>query len=107
MKVTYSQAVEHAATQFYMLRTSERKRWNFTIEEFDAAHQWMLLQRFTFDTETGITRNRNGWQGAFVNWDKSKANYENFPSSIFFDIFRGALMNKCSRIHRGIDVVTA
>lgn len=95
--ITFDQACEHSATEFYQLR-----QMSPNIEAFDRACDWMRAQKFRADTTEGRTVSRNGTMAQFLAYDWG-ADYEARPSLVFHDFFRGFLLNKYSRIMRGID----
>jgi hypothetical protein len=97
MKLTFDQAAEHAATEFYTLRQRATHP-----EAFDCAVESMRAERHVADTATGTVRNRDGFVSAFTGYDWA-AQYDDTPNHVFYDFFRGALMNKYSRILRGLN----
>lgn len=97
MIVSFDQACERSATEFYQLRKASP-----SIEAFDRACDWMRNQKFRADTTKGRTVSREGTMAQFVAYDWA-ADYEAHPSFVFYDFFRGFLLNKYSRIMRGLD----
>lgn len=96
MKITFNQSIDLSAHEFSLLRQrAEDKR------AFDQACEQMRKERYTADTKTGITKNRSGVVGQFVSYDWA-VDYEANPHFVFFDFFRGHLLNKYSRIIRGV-----
>ena len=96
MRITFDQACERSGGEFEALRGSAP-----SLEAFDQATESMRAQRWSCDTNSGTTRNREGVQAQFVCYDWGET-YEAFPSHVFYDFFRGSLLNKVSRIQRGL-----
>lgn len=97
MRITFQQAIERSGTEFHLLR--ERAE---NPAAFDQAVERMISERFACDTASGTTRNRDGVQAQFVAYDWAN-DYEKHPNFVFYDFFRGFLLNKYSRILRGLD----
>lgn len=95
--MNFNDAASHSATELYLLR--ERAENQFL---FDKAVEWMDRMKFRADTKRGCTRNKDGVQAQFVNYDWAQQ-YVDHPSFVFHDFFRGHLLNKYSRLLRGLD----
>lgn len=96
MKISFGKACELSATEFYLLR--ERAE---NPASFDLAAQQMMDEGWTCDTAKGTTRNNHGVQAHFVGYDWG-AEYDAHPHFVFYDFFRGHLLNKYSRVLRGV-----
>ena len=97
MKITFDAAIDLARDEFDTLRNSVGDK-----TAFDRAVDWMRKSRFTANLDTGTVRNRDGVRSQFLTYDWAD-NYAIHPEHIFFDFFRGELMNKYTRFVRGID----
>lgn len=97
MKISFNDACNHSATEFYLLRQRAENKFLF-----DKAVEWMDRTRFSADTKRGTTRNTNGVIAQFLTYDWAQQ-YDKFPNLIFFDFFRPHLLNKYSRMLRGLD----
>jgi len=97
--MTFDQSIQHSATEFYLLR---KRAENQTA--FDQAVEWMRSMKFRADLEKGYTRNRDGVAAFWRSYDWA-ARYTEYPNFVFQDFFRGHLMNKYSRLLRGLDKV--
>lgn len=97
MKYTFEESMQKSATEFYLLRQSAENK-----EAFDKAVEWMSKKKFIADIENGTVRNKDGFVSQFTNYVWSKDYFDN-PHFIFYDFFRPNLMNKYSRIIRGVD----
>ena len=95
--MNFNQSIQHSATEFYLLR--QRVEYPPT---FDKAVKWMHDKKFRVDLKRGRVLNVDGVQSQFVNYDWAD-NYEDAPNLVFGDFFRGFLLNKYSRIVRGLD----
>ena len=94
---TFDRAVDLARNEFDSLRDGVEDK-----AAFDKSVAWMRACRFSANLETGTTRNQNGVVANFLAYDWANS-YTQHPERIFFDFFRGALMNKYTRLVRGID----
>ena len=97
MKITFDAAIDLARDEFDSLRDGVEDK-----AAFDRAVDWMCESRFTANLDTGTIRNRDGVRAQFVTYDWA-GSYTQHPEHIFFDFFRGDLMNKYTRLVRGID----
>jgi hypothetical protein len=97
MRLTFDQAIEQSATEFHLLRERAENK-----TAFDQAVERMRTERWTCNVKTGATRNRDGIMAKFTAYDWSD-NYAERPETIFNDYFAGSLMNKYSRLMRGLD----
>jgi hypothetical protein len=97
MKVKFSEAVDKARDEFDSLRSAAENK-----ELFDKAADYMKKQDFVCDLSLGSVKAKKGWQAQFVNYDWAD-NYIANPDHVFYDYFRGILMNKYSRYLREID----
>lgn len=97
MKVSFDKACKLSATEFHLLaaRAEDPGLFAHAVERMGA-------ERWTCDTETGVCRNRDGAVSRFPNYDWA-AEYDSAPHFIFYDFFRGPLLNKYSRLVRGVD----
>jgi len=95
--ISFSDACSHSATEFYLLRERAENQYLF-----DRAVEWMDRMRFRADIKLGIARNKDGVVSRFANYDWSQQ-YKDHPNSVFFDFFRPFLLNKYSRLLRGLD----
>lgn len=96
-RTTFDQALDLSATEVHLLRARADDP-----DAFDRAMARMRAERWSCDTRTGVTRNRDGVQAYFSAYDWG-AEYAAHPQFIFNDYFRGPLLNKYSRIVRGVD----
>ena len=95
--ITFDRAVDLARNEFDSLRDGVEDK-----VAFDKSVAWMRACRFSANLETGTTHSQNGVESQFLTYDWA-SNYTQHPEHIFFDFFRGSLMNKYSRFVRGID----
>ena len=95
--MNFNQSLQHSATEFYLLR--QRAEYPPT---FDKAVEWMHNKRFRADLKRGCVRNVDGVQSQFVGYDWAD-HYVDHPSHVFYDFFRGFLLNKYSRMVRGLE----
>lgn len=98
MKVSFDKACAMAASEVAQLRAQAADK-----RLFDLAVENMRAQRWVCNTRTGTTRNVEGVQGQFVAYDW-EATYNKFPDHVFYDFFRGHLLNKVSRLARGLSI---
>jgi hypothetical protein len=96
MRVTFDQACERASGEFEALRARAAN-----AQQFEQAVSSMRRERFVCDTATGTTRSRDGVQGQFTSYDWG-SRYDAYPNHVFYDFFSGFLLNKVSRIERGL-----
>lgn len=96
MRVTFDQACERSGGMFESLRASAPDP-----EHFDRATASMRKQGWNCDLATGTTRNRDGVQAQFVTYDWAPS-YDANPEHVFYDFFCGPLLNKVSRLQRGL-----
>lgn len=92
--VTLQQAAEIVAAEVSELRATHGA-------VFDQAMAYHAGRKLRADIATGVTRDCDGWKSGFVNYDWSD-NYTKNPEHIFFDFFRGFILNSVSRINRGL-----
>lgn len=97
--MNFNDSASHSATEFYLLRQRAENQYLF-----DKAVEWMGRMKFRADIKRGCVRNVNGVQSQFVNYDWAH-HYEDAPNLVFGDFFRGILLNKYSRLLRGLEVV--
>jgi len=97
MKVTFEQSIEHSATEFYLLRERADDK-----NAFDEAVSWAINHRLVCDTKIGLVKSRQGVESQFSKYDWAE-HYEEHPSLVFYDFFRGLLLNKYSRIVGGLN----
>lgn len=99
MIVTFEQSTKHSAYEFLALK--QRAEYP---ELFDCAVNRMLSENWKANIKTGVTRNRSGVMSYFPNYNglEDYAEYKNYSNLIFYDFFRGFLMNYYSRLVRGI-----
>lgn len=97
MKITFEQSINYAFDEVYALQNSVEDK-----EAFQKARQWMNAQAYSCDIAKGSTRSKEGNQSQFTGYNWAE-HYETHKHHIFYDFFKGALMNKYSRIVRGID----
>ncbi len=94
--VTFEQSINLSSTEFYLLR--ERAE-NKTI--FDQAVQWMISNKFKCNVELGTVHNKQGFVSSFSAYDWAD-DYKEQPSLIFYDFFRGCLLNKYIKLIKHI-----
>lgn len=97
MKITFEQSIEQSATEFYLLRQRA-----IDVDAFDRATEAMRAERYVVDITKGIVRNRNGFVSSFTNYDWAHE-YGAAPHFVFYDFFRGLLLNKYDRNLRGLN----
>ena len=95
--MTFDESTQRSATEFHLLR--ERAE-NKTL--FDQAVEWMQRNKFRADLKRGCVRSVDGVQSQFVGYDWAHQ-YAEHPHFVFYDFFRGFLLNKYSRMVRGLD----
>lgn len=95
--MTFDQSIQHSATEFYLLRERAENQ-----TAFDQAVEWMRNMKFRADIAKGYTRNRDGVAAFWPSYDWA-AQYAEHPHFVFYDFFRGHLMNKYSRLLRGLE----
>lgn len=95
--MNFNDAASHSATELHLLR--ERAENQFL---FDKAVEWMDRMRFRADLKRGCTRNKHGVVAQYNNYDWAQQ-YVDHPHFVFHDFFRGHLLNKYSRLLRGLD----
>lgn len=96
-RMTFDQSIEQSATEFHLLRERAEDQ-----AAFDQAVESMRTERWTCNVKTGTTRNRDGVMAQFIAYDWADT-YAANPAHVFYDYFRGALLNKYSRILRGLE----
>ena len=97
MRVTFQESLDLSACEVYSLRQRAEDK-----AKFDLAIEWTIKQNFVANILTGTVRNKSGQYSQYVSYDWSSVYVEN-PTFIFHDFFMGALLNKYSRLIRGID----
>jgi hypothetical protein len=97
MRVTFDQAIELSATEFYLLRRRAE-----VPEAFTCAMEAMRVGGYVADTVKGTVCNRDGVVSLFDPYDWGET-YDDMPHHVFYDFFRGLLLNKYSRILRGME----
>ena len=95
--MTFNDAASASATEFYLLRERADSQYLF-----DKAVEWMDKMKFRADIKRGYTRNRDGVVAFWPNYDWAHQ-YVEHPHFVFHDFFRGHLLNKYSRLLRGLD----
>ena len=86
-----------SATELHLLRERAENK-----PLFDEAVAYMKRMNFRADIARGCTRNKDGIVAQFVNYDWAQE-YADYPHFVFHDFFRGHLLNKYSRLVRGLD----
>lgn len=93
----FSDAAIHSATELHLLRERAENK-----ALFDKAVEWMNRMKFRADIKRGCTRNMHGVAAQFGNYDWAQE-YVDHPHFVFYDFFSGHLLNKYSRLLRGLD----
>lgn len=98
MTITFEEACDLSRQEIAELRA-------YTPDKalFDRAMDRMRKQRWSCDLKTGTTRNLEGVQTQFKQYDWA-LHYEAHPDHIFYDFFRGTLLNKVSRLQRDLTI---
>lgn len=96
MTITFEEACDLSRQEIAELRAYTQDK-----ALFDQAMESMRKQRWTCDLQAGTTRNTEGVQAQFKQYDWAP-HYEAHPDHIFYDFFRGILLNKVSRLDRGL-----
>mgnify|MGYP007090126188 CR=1 FL=1 len=98
MKITFDEALNNA--HHTSLEDLHKKATDKTA--LKKALDWMQKNRFVADIDRGITRSCDGVQSQFCDYFWQSF-YRESPHWIFYDYFMGIVLNKYSRIVRGID----
>lgn len=93
--VNLAQAMADSPTAVYL----DRKKWGDDL--FDKAVAHHTARRLRADLSAGTTTDVDGQRSRFVQYDWGHE-YENAPHHVYFDFFRGAVCNSCSRLARGL-----
>ena len=100
MRMTLSQACEHAGTAVHMDRQKADEQFGAGL--FDKAIEHHTKRGLSVDLTKGTTRDRAGLQSRFINYIGEQT-YTDAPHFVWFDFFRGAVLNSCSRMARGLE----
>ena len=68
---------------------------------YDAAVLHHTKLKLRADIKNGTTHNSTCWQSGFTSYDWAER-YESFPEEIYYDFFRGAIMNSVFRLSEGL-----
>jgi hypothetical protein len=98
--VTLNEAMDAAATAVYVDRKKADQQFGVGLFDKAVAHHNNLGLRANISK--GTTRNKRGQQSKYVNYDWAHV-YEDAPHFIWYDFFRGVIMNSCSRMARGLE----
>lgn len=98
-KITLNQAMIAAGTAVYLDKLKADKQFGPGL--FDKAVEHHVKRGLRADIKAGITRDREGIKSRFVNYNWA-AQYQNAPHFVWFDFFRPAILNSCSRLSRGL-----
>ena len=99
--VSLNKALADAATAVYMDRQKADAQYGAGL--FDRAIEHHVARNLRADTERGITRDRGGQCAAYVSWSGADAAaYIEAPHFVYFDFFRGHILNSVSRLSRGL-----
>jgi len=98
MKITFDEALNYA--YHTSLEDLHKKATDKTA--LNKVFAWMRKNRFVADIDRCITRSSDGIHSQFSNYTW-QAFYKESPHWVFYDYFIGIVLNKYSRIVRGID----
>lgn len=98
-KITLRQAMEAAGTAVYLDR--QKADAQFGPGLFDKAVAYHEKRNLRAYIESGTTWDRDGMRTRFVNYDGG-GQYREAPHFVWFDFFRGTIMNSVSRLSRGL-----
>lgn len=96
MKVTVPEAMRLAPDSV----AKDRQQWGAELYDKAVAHH--TARRLMADTKKGRTRDRDGFHSQYVSYDWADT-YVAHPDHIYFDFFKGAVCNSCSRMQRGLN----
>jgi hypothetical protein len=100
--VTLEQSLEWSATEVYLVRRKAAENWADGAALFDKAVAHHKARRLRANVKLGTTRDRDGWRSRYVDYDWA-SDYEQHPSFVFHDFFRGAILNSIDRMARGLE----
>ena len=97
--VTLNEAMDAAATAVHLDRQRADRQFGAGLFDRAVAHHRKLDLRANITR--GTTQDRRGQQSRYIAYDWAHV-YDGAPHSIWQDFFRGAILNSCSRMARGL-----
>lgn len=95
MKVTLKDCLYHSAGEIHGLHV-------LYGQSFETAVAHHVRLGIVADIDKGEVRNKNGFVSQFVYYDWSQ-HYKDALNLVFFDFFRGVVLNSVSRMNRGLE----
>lgn len=101
MKITLAETLYHAAHAIHMDKRKADEQFGPGL--FEKAINHHVRRNLRADTVKGEVRDAGGWKAQYKEWtDANAKQYDDAPHFVWFDFFRGFVMNSCSRMSRGL-----